>query len=38
MRRIYEPDPARHARYADLRARYERVARAVAATYGTVDS
>jgi sugar (pentulose or hexulose) kinase len=37
MRRIYEPDPARHARYAELRARYERVARAVAATYRIVD-
>jgi sugar (pentulose or hexulose) kinase len=38
MRRIYEPDPARHARYGELRARYERVVRAVATTYGTVDS
>jgi sugar (pentulose or hexulose) kinase len=38
MRRTYEPDPARHARYDELRARYEGVVRAVATTYGIVDS
>jgi xylulokinase len=38
MRHTYEPDPARHARYGELRARYEGVVRAIATTYGTVDS
>jgi sugar (pentulose or hexulose) kinase len=38
LRRVYEPDPARHARYGALRDRYERVVRAVATTYRSVDS
>jgi sugar (pentulose or hexulose) kinase len=35
MRRTYEPDPARHARYRELRARHEQVFRAVSPTYAS---
>ena len=33
--RTYEPDPASHARYTELRATYEEVLRAVRPTYGS---
>lgn len=36
--RVYEPDPDRHARYAELRERWERVYEAVSQTYRIGDA